>query len=185
MEAFQPARPRKSLSPKAFPSQLVSRWSSDPLKLHFLQVYHKRRAKFYQAAGNCGNGPDTVKKWMAQDPEFASAVRFIQQSWADLLEDGLEDEPGPVGKIVRLKALRPAEYIERQAILQLAVNASEVPPEQWQALLRAIATDTMAETRVRFGMAEPDASLTHAGRELAAQLLSDPARPVQPADPAP
>ena len=50
---------------------------------------------------------------------------------------------------------------------------SEVPPEQWQALLRAIATDTMAETRVRFGMAD-DVHLIPCGDS-----------PVPPLNPAP
>ena len=141
-----------TLQPEAFPSHLVTDWASDPFKLGFLERYHQRRAKFYKASAACGLGPDTVKRWMSKDPEFTQAIRFIQEIWADHQEDGLEDEPGPVGKIVRLKALRPAQYIERQAIVNLTLEAGEIPAEAWRTLLATVAGTLSPSARERLAL---------------------------------
>ena len=151
-----------TLQRETFPSHLVTAWASEPFKLGFLERYHQRRAKFYKASAACGLGPDTVKRWMAKDPEFTSAVRFIQQLWADDVEDGLVDEPGPVGKIVILKAIRPAEYIERQAVLNLTLEAGEIPAEAWRTLLATVAGALSPSARERLALPsglEPTLSL--------------------------
>jgi ribosomal protein S12 methylthiotransferase accessory factor YcaO len=83
----------------------------------------------------------TATRRMNADPDFHEAVQEARQYHADQLEEELEDmgraSKNPVPHIVRLKALRPAEYIEKQATMTVSAHAS-LTQEDGKRLLAAM-----------------------------------------------
>ena len=122
-------------------------------------AYVELNGTLYKAARAAGVSDDTVRRERARDAEFDRQVEEARQFHADELEEQLRAEPGVVGRIVLLKKFKPAEYIERQSVLNLNVN-TEVPPELGKELLLKMlgaatpATQAMLQGSVLEGHAE-------------------------------
>ena len=88
----------------------------------FLAEY-EIRGGFFRSAQAAGIDSTTVRAHAARDPEFAAQVEQARQLYADsvayTLVEGSRATGNPVGQIVALKALRPMEYIERHASLNV------------------------------------------------------------------
>jgi hypothetical protein len=98
---------------------------------------------YYRAAEAAGVSIDAVDARRSRDPAFEAQCRLARERHADSLEQALEAQAkktgNPVGYIVRLKALRPKDYVERHLVESLNVSVSTtVSPEDAQALLRAM-----------------------------------------------
>jgi hypothetical protein len=98
---------------------------------------------YYRAAEAAGVSIDAVDARRSRDPEFEAQCRLMRERHADSLEQALEAQAkktgNPVGYIVRLKALRPKDYVERHLVESLNVSVStSVTAEDAQALLRAM-----------------------------------------------
>lgn len=82
----------------------------------------------YRAAEAAGVHGRTISRERERDPAFNDAVLDALQYHADVLEEAMETQAektgNPVGYIVRLKALRPAQYIEKHAVMNLNVTAN-------------------------------------------------------------
>lgn len=102
-------------------------------------AYLEQHGTYYKAARSAGVSDDTVLRERRRDAAFDRQVEEARQLHADHLEEGMirqaESHGNPVGYIVRLKALRPAAYIERHAIMSLNVT-SELTSEDAAGLLR-------------------------------------------------
>lgn len=102
-------------------------------------AYLEQNGTYYKAAHAAGVSDDTVLRERRRDPEFDRRVDEARQLHADQLEEGMikqaETHGNPVGYIVRLKAIRPAQYIEKHAVMNLNLNA-ELPPADIAAVLR-------------------------------------------------
>jgi hypothetical protein len=90
-----------------------------------------------------------VTRRMRAEPAFEEQVHEAIDLYADGLEKRLTTETNKsnvVGLIVRLKALRPAQYIERTVTANLNVaTEATVAPAQAQALLRDMVRDARPE----------------------------------------
>ncbi len=88
----------------------------------------KRTGGVWKAADAAGIHPRIAQRHMHDDPAFKDAVDDARQYHADHLEEQLElqsEKTGsPVGYIVRLKALRPNEYIEKHAVMNLTATVA-------------------------------------------------------------
>lgn len=115
----------------------------------------------FRALARAGVTPGELQDAIDQDRDFAEAVDRAKGEHADDLAEGLVETRFPVGRIVRLKALRPAEYIERSAQLIVATDLNQRPPIDATALLKALLGSTTESTRKMLG---PDARLEDAPR---------------------
>ena len=99
----------------------------------------RERGNLDRTARAVGVDPKTARAYRAAHPEYEAEIADALEEAADRLEDDLitqaEASGNPVGYIVRLKALRPAKYIERQATLNLSADLNLLPPEEAKALL--------------------------------------------------
>ena len=104
--------------------QLPTDWQT-----RFLR-YYREHGGLWRAAEAAGVSYDTAQSWRQSDPAFGQAVQDAKQSYADSLEQRMiaqaEASGNPVGYIVRLKALRPNEYIEKHAVVNFNLQA-EIP----------------------------------------------------------
>jgi hypothetical protein len=105
-----------------------------------------------------------VTRRMRADAEFEEQVHEAIDLYADSLEKRLTTETSKsnvVGLIVRLKALRPASYIERTVTANLNVSTeARVTPAQAQALLRDMVCDARPEV---LAMLAGEATTAHVG----------------------
>ena len=92
-----------------------------------------------------------VARRLSEEGEFREAVEHAKEVCAERLEEMLTapgiDKRQVIGLIVRLKALKPAQYIERQ--VSMAVNVStemQVTPEEARALLANLLKDAQPQT---------------------------------------
>ncbi len=119
---------------------LPSRWKET------FVAYVRAKGTYHRAAEAAGISTRTVERYRQQDAEFDRQVREAREYHADLLEEKFteqsESSDNPVGLIVRLKALRPAAYIERHAALQVTVNADLQPADALPILQRYLASDS-------------------------------------------
>jgi len=101
------------------------------------------------AAEQAGVDVRTVQRLRASDPAFDERVTTARELYADTLEHEMVDQArqrgNPVGYIVRLKALRPEDYIERHKIMSLNVNV-DATPDDAPGLLRAMLGDVTPAT---------------------------------------
>src|SRR5262249_2770675 len=112
-------------------------------------AYLEQNGTLYRAARAAGVSDDTVRRERARDPDFDRAADEALQLHADPLEEELGPQPGVVGKIVRLKAIRPDRYIERQAVVNINAPSNEIAEVEARRLLqRMIASCTEATRRV-------------------------------------
>jgi hypothetical protein len=109
----------------------------------------RRTGGFYKAAEAAGVHPKTATRWMNSRPEFQEAVHDARERHADLLEEELESmgraTGNPVPHIVRLKALRPTEYIEKRAVLTVSTTA-QITQEEGRRLLAAMISQATSAT---------------------------------------
>ena len=105
---------------------------------------------FYHSARCAGIHPATAWRRHDRDPEFARLVREAREEHADQLEREIEEQArksgNPVGFIVRLKALRPHEYIERHAVMSVSMTA-EIPGPDAAHLLREMLANLTDSSR--------------------------------------
>ncbi len=106
---------------------------------------------YFISARQVGVAPKTAYREREADPAFNDACEEARQEYADSIEHRMvasaEASGNPAGFIVRLKALRPAEYIEKHAVLSLTANLNELPVEDATALLKAMLSNTTQETQ--------------------------------------
>lgn len=78
---------------------------------------------YHRAARAAGIGISTIQRYRDMYPDFDLKCRQAREYHADVLEEKMEEQAeeygNPVGYIVRLKALRPADYIEKHAIARM------------------------------------------------------------------
>jgi hypothetical protein len=88
----------------------------------------RKAGGYFKAAELAGVSSRTALRWRQADRDFEAAVHDALELYADRLEEQLvatgTNGGNPVPFIVRLKALRPGEYIEKHAVL--TVNADVV-----------------------------------------------------------
>src|SRR5262249_9711754 len=103
----------------------------------------ERTGGYHTSAKAAGVSHETIRRYRQADPAFAQKCRDAVDLKADRLEQELEemgrDSKGknPVPHIVRLKALRPAAYIEKQAVVSLP-GSFELEPADATSLLRRL-----------------------------------------------
>jgi hypothetical protein len=128
-----PRQVASAASPKNGGPALPADWQA-----RFLAAY-KQLGGVHLAAEAASIHPETVRRYRHADPAFDAACLDAREFYADTLERDLiasaERSDNPVGYIVRLKALRPAEYIEKHAVMSLNVHA-DLPSADAAQLLR-------------------------------------------------
>lgn len=113
----------------------------------------RKTGNYYKPAWAIGISPKTAQRERANDPAFDDACREAREIAADDLEDrmvaGAEASGNPAGFIVRLKALRPAEYIEKHAIttLNATIDLNTLPVADATALLKQMLGATTPTTQ--------------------------------------
>lgn len=109
----------------------------------FLEQLRKTGGLF-KAAEIAGTTPQTVRRWRAQYPEFEEAIQDCRDRHADDLEEELEEMgreskgKNPVPHIVRLKALRPDQYIEKSVALSFTAEAQITAEEGLKLVSRLV-----------------------------------------------
>jgi hypothetical protein len=135
----EPTFPAPSLAssppPKKPGPQLPKDWQA-----RFLHAY-RSRGGLHRAAEAASVHPETVRQERLRNPAFDQQVLAAREYYADLVEETMlasaDRSDNPVGFIVRLKALRPTEYIERHAVMSVSLSA-ELPGHDAAELLRAM-----------------------------------------------
>ena len=88
----------------------------------------KQHGLYYLAAEEVGVSSKTVQRRRADDPAFNEACLLAREHAADRIAQKLskqaEESGNPVGHIVRLKQLRPAEFVEQHVVKTLSMNVS-------------------------------------------------------------
>ena len=111
---------------------------------------------FYKAAEVAGVHPRTAWRLCDADPGFRAAVKEARERHADELEHELEEmgrnNKNPVPHIVRLKALRPAEYIEKQAVLTVSADLGTVDADLGRQLVAEMLQHHCSATRELLGL---------------------------------
>ena len=112
-----------------------------------------RTGGLYRAAERVGVNYTTTLRYRNADPEFDRQVLEARELAADDLEEELVDQArrtdNPVGYIVRLKALRPMQYIERHAVMNVSVDLhAEITETAALSLLRDMFNDATDATRM-------------------------------------
>ena len=101
----------------------------DDWQARFLR-YYREHGGLWRAAEAAGVSYETVGRYRQHDRAFETQVQDAKQYYADSLEQRMiaqaEESGNPVGYIVRLKALRPNEYIEKHAVVNFNLQA-EIP----------------------------------------------------------
>lgn len=103
----------------------------------------------YLAARRTGISRSVVLHELSRSPHFVAQVDDAIELYADHIEQLLTDPAtkNVVGLIVRLKALRPDRYIERQVNVGLTVTAgATVTMEHAKALLAGMLAVAQPET---------------------------------------
>jgi hypothetical protein len=139
-ESAPTARPRKRRPGPPTPQN----W-----KARYLELIRKT-GNFAKTARAVGVDPVTAYRERERDPEFDRQCLEAREEAADDFEDRMvasaELSGNPAGFIVRLKALRPAQYIEKHAILNLSADLNELPPGDAVALLKNMLASTTPTT---------------------------------------
>jgi len=118
-------------------------------KARYLELL-RTHGGFYHCARQLGLDPKTAWRERERDPEFNEACREAREEYADSIEhrmvESAEQSGNPAGFIVRLKALRPQEYIEKHAVLTLSADLNELPAQDAMAVLRGMLGTTTTTT---------------------------------------
>lgn len=105
---------------------------------------------FYQTARMAGVDPSTALRNRNADPEFDRLCLEARQDFADQLETQMvadsHESGNPAGQIVRLKALRPAEYLEKHLALTLSADLNELPAPDATSILKAMLASATEST---------------------------------------
>jgi hypothetical protein len=122
---------------------------SEGWQARFLEHY-RTVGGIWRSAELAGIHPETVRRYRHEDPVFDQAVRDAREAYADRLEEMMiasaDRSDNPAGFIVRLKALRPSEYIEKHAIMSISLTGT-LGEIDGAAVLRAIVGDPGAPTQ--------------------------------------
>jgi hypothetical protein len=122
----------------------------------FLEAY-RTRGGLHRAAEAASVSHETVRVERHRNPAFDAAVRDAREYYADLVEETMlasaDRSDNPAGFIVRLKALRPAEYIEKHAVMNLTVTA-ELDSADGAAMLREMFSAMRPSTQALLGLGE-------------------------------
>jgi len=149
---------RARMAAMGMPQRISGPPLADNWRERFLAEYEVH-GTLYKAARRAGIDPKTVTRHRDVEPEFDQACKDAFQLAADRYEEDLADQAretgNPVGYIVRLKAMRPAEYIEKQAMLNVSLKA-ELDPVDASALLRAMMGSMTGATRAAFEQIEAE-----------------------------
>lgn len=147
--------------------------------------YIRQHGGIYKAARQAGIEPSTAWREAERDPAFAEQIKIARQECADGYQDEMVEHArrtgNPVAFIVRLKQLRPDEYIERHAVATLNVNVDAGDDVQGaRRLLQTMLGDTDPSTLQRLGIGDqPQALEAHATSQDVIDL--EPARVPEPA----
>src|SRR5262245_39094953 len=110
----------------------------------------RKHGQYAAAARYAGVSSKFAERKRARDPRFNEACLAAREMAADRMERRMlelgERSDNPVPYIVRLKALRPAEYIERHATVSLAMTA-DVPAADLGAVLARVLGRLSPEAR--------------------------------------
>mgnify|MGYP000060525845 CR=1 FL=1 len=138
------ARPKRKPGPSTPPN-----W-----KVRYVELI-REHGHFHRTARMVGVDPSTAYRERDLDPEFERQCQDARQEYADQIEhrmiESAEASGNPAGFIVRLKALRPAEYIEKHAMLTLTADLNELPVSDAASLLRAMLGSTTDSTKSMLG----------------------------------
>lgn len=119
-------------------------------KTRYLELV-REKGNFHRTAREVGVDPKTAYRERERDADFDAACMDARQEFADRIEDQMVEDShlsgNPAGQIVRLKALRPAEYIEKHAVMSLTANLNELPVTDAVQLLKAMLGATTPATQ--------------------------------------
>jgi len=106
---------------------------------------HVRQHGHYAlAAKHAGICLETARRARHADPAFDQLCRDAREEAADQVEidmlDSARRSDNPAGFIVRLKALRPQEYVEKHAIMNFSVSTELESADGLEALQMMFAT---------------------------------------------
>jgi hypothetical protein len=112
---------------------------------------HVRQHGHYALAAQvAGISQETARRERVANPAFDEACREAREEAADRIEikmlESAERSDNPVGFIVRLKALRPHEYIEKNVTVSMNMTA-EVPGVDVVAVLQQMLGHLTEPTR--------------------------------------
>lgn len=123
----------------------------------FLEAY-RTRGGLWRAAKAAGVCHETVRRYRNADPVFDEQVKDAREEYADQLEermiDSAERSDNPAGFIVRLKALRPQEYIEKHAVMNFTVT-TELDSADGARVLQEMFTAMRPSTQALIGAPAP------------------------------
>lgn len=146
--------PKPKRAPSPVSPVLEQRRPGIPLPQGWKQAYLdalRAEGGFYRAARTVGVDYDTALAERDRDPAFDKQCQSARQEYADNLECQMVEDShlsgNPAGQIVRLKALRPAEYIEKHAMLSLTANLNDLPIDDATLLLKQLLGATTDATR--------------------------------------
>ena len=144
--------------PASAPS-VADAWSGwEAVYLRYVQRFGAR----IKGAAVAGVSWRAVQAREAADQVFAEAVAIAIEEYLDGLEQKLVEQAerrgNPVGYIVRLKAGRPLQYIERSAIATVNVNVPAMEPVEARALLRRM-LDSITDSTARMLTGEKPGAL--------------------------
>ena len=137
--------------------QLPKDWQA-----RFLQAY-RTRGGIHRAAEAASVSHEAVRMERHRNPAFDQAVLEAREYYADLVEEAMvasaDRSDNPAGFIVRLKALRPQEYIEKHAVMNVTVT-TELDAADGAAFLRDMLGALRPSTQALLGDAPalPEAS---------------------------
>jgi len=134
------------------------------------------------AARKAGVSPKTAERERHADPDFDAECREAREEAADGIEidmlDSARRSDNPAGFIVRLKALRPHEYIEKHAVMNFTVTTELESADGLQALQAMF--ETMRPSTQALLQGRETRESGSAARALP-QTLEGQATPEQPA----
>lgn len=120
--------------------QEPGRHPSDEWQERYL-AYYREHGGQYRSARTLGIRWATVYDEIHRNPDFARALAEAREEFADQCETRMLDlgerSNNPVPYIVRLKALRPSEYIEKQVSVNVNATA-DLDDEQTAQLVSAL-----------------------------------------------
>ena len=126
----------------------------------FLDAYRSRGGLHRAAEASPASIRRPCAKNVSAIPSSTSRCSRPREYYADLVEETMlasaDRSDNPVGFIVRLKALRPDQYIERHAVMSVSLSA-ELPGHDAAELLRAMLGTLTDSSRTLLSAGPPPA----------------------------